>query len=60
MILRLTFVNNMPADVVVTSNQASDQPLVAGQSLQLMVEMQPGSDGIADLDIGVKQDYSRG
>lgn len=51
MILRLTYYNYMPIDVVVSTNVASDQPLVAGQSLQMMVEMQPGNDGIADLEI---------
>lgn len=51
MILRLTYHNYMPIDVVFNSTVASDQPLVAGQSLELMVELQPGNDGIADLEI---------
>ena len=54
MILKLTFVNNMPVPVLLDSDVGSEQPLVPNQSLQLMVELHEGRDGIAELQLGVK------
>lgn len=55
MIVRLIYNNRLPIDVVVHSNMASDQPLVAGQSLQWTMEVQPGDDGVADIELSCTQ-----
>lgn len=57
MIVRITFVNSLPHSILVESNQASDQPLEAGQSLQITTELHEGPGGVADLRLGVKEDY---
>lgn len=54
MIVRLTYTNDMPVDVILASNQASDQPLVPGQSLAMTVELHEGADGVADLDLSCR------
>jgi len=36
---------------VLYNNQGMAQPLVAGQSLQMTFEMQPGDDGVAELTL---------
>lgn len=55
MIVKLTYYNRLPIDVVVHTNVASDQRLVAGQSVQIMVEVQPGRDNTAELEISCTQ-----
>jgi hypothetical protein len=54
MIVKLTYTNDMPVDVILASNQASDQPLVAGQSLALTVELHEGADGVAELELSCR------
>lgn len=56
MIISLIFTNGLNTPVLLCSNQASDQPLVAHQSVQVMFELQPGEDNIARLALSVQPD----
>ena len=50
MIVKLTFQNSLSIPVTVRSNQATGQPLVAGQSLEMTFVMDPDpADGVSDL-----------
>jgi hypothetical protein len=49
MIVKLNFTNNLDVPVTLLTNQATGQPLLAGQALEMTFELQPGPDGIADM-----------
>lgn len=49
MIVKLTFTNDLPRDVLLRSNQGTGQPLVPGQSLEMTFSLEPDADGVADL-----------
>jgi hypothetical protein len=49
MIVKLTYTNSLAQPVTLRSNIASEQPLQAGQRLEVTFELQPGVDGVADL-----------
>lgn len=50
MIIKLTYTNSLPVPVLLRSNQASGQPLVAGQSLEMTFVLEPtGTDDAVEL-----------
>jgi hypothetical protein len=49
MIVKLVFTNNLPIPMQVRSNQATTQPLVARQSLEMVFALKEDEDGSADL-----------
>lgn len=49
MIVKLTFQNTLNIPVMLRSNEATGQPLVSGQSLEMTFAMEPDADGVADL-----------
>lgn len=49
MIVKLSYTNSLPIPVVLRSNIASQQPLEAGQSVEVMFELQPEPDGVTEL-----------
>lgn len=49
MIVKLVFTNALPVPVRLYSDQATAQPLQAGQTLEMMFDLQPDADGVADL-----------
>lgn len=54
MLVKLTYRNELAQAVLVRSNEATGQPLAPGQSLEMMFDMQPDADGIADLILVVE------
>ena len=53
MIVRLLFINDMPVTIALSSSVGSPQPLVPGQSLDMMFELQADDDGVTELELGV-------
>jgi len=49
MILKLTYRNDLSIPVLLRSNQATGQPLVAGQALEMTFAVEEDADGVADL-----------
>lgn len=54
MLVKLTYRNELPVPVSVRSNQATGQPLLPGQSLEMMFDLDPDEDGVADLVLVVE------
>jgi len=54
MIVKLTVENGLAHAVLVRSNMATGQPLVAGQSLEMTFELHEDDDGAADLVVVVE------
>lgn len=54
MIVKLVFTNGLAVPVLLRSDQATGQPLQAGQALEMMFDLQAGLDGIADLVLVVE------
>ena len=53
MLVKLTYQNGLAIPVLVLSNQATGQPLEAGQSLEMTLDLEPDADGVADLFLEV-------
>ena len=54
MIVKLTYRNELTVAVLVRSNEATGQPLLPGQSLEMMFDMEADADGVADLVLVVE------
>ena len=54
MIVKLSYTNALSVPVLVRSNEATGQPLLPGQSLEMMFDMEPDADGVADLILVVE------
>lgn len=54
MLVKLTYTNSLRVPVLVRSNQATGQPLDAGQSLEMTLDLDPDVDGVADLVLVVE------
>jgi hypothetical protein len=54
MLIKLTYRNALAVPVLVRSNEATGQPLLPGQSLEMMFDIEPDADGVADLVLVVE------
>lgn len=56
MIVRLVYQNALPIAVLLRSDQATGQPLQAGQSLEMVFDLDPDADGQATLTLVCEPD----
>jgi len=49
MIVKLTYTNALPVPVLLRSNEATGQPLLPQQALEMTFSLEPDADGVADL-----------
>lgn len=54
MLVKLTYTNALTVPVLVRSNEATGQPLEAGQSLEMTFDLDRDRDGVADIVLVVE------